>query len=239
MAGAATRRPSTASATGAAAVAGSTAIPTSAAGRVRAYARQDASYSRPQGERFDRPAPRSSGDPWSEVPPELEEQLRAQLAQSPKARRPERAPATSRIEAAGLAGEIETMTETPLDELVETAAPKRRTSTRKKAADQATDATAPSTEEAPAEAATPKRRTSTRKKAAETTAADGAMDSAAAAQAVEVATAAPKGRTTTRKKADVGAPAEAAATAGESAAETVAATAAPKRRTTRKKAEPA
>ena len=205
-----------------------------------AYARQDASYSRPQGDRFDRPAPRSSGDPWSEVPPELEEQLRAQLAQSPKARRPERAPATSRIEAADLAGEIETMTETPLDELVETAAPKRRTPTRKKAADQASSTTVSSTEEAPAEAATPKRRTSTRKKAAETTDVGGALGAAPAGESSEVAgvaetAAGPKRRTSTRKKADAPAPDEAAATAHDGGAEP----AAPKRRTTRKKAEPA
>jgi uncharacterized LabA/DUF88 family protein len=203
-----------------------------------AYARQDASYSRPQGDRFDRPAPRSSGDPWSEVPPELEEQLRAQLAQSPKARRPDRAPAASRIEAADLAGEIETMTETALDEPVETAAPKRRTTTRKKA-DQATDATASSPEEAPAETATPKRRASTRKTVAATPDAASAGAEPAAASSDVAEAAAPKRRTTTRKKAGAAAPTDAAPADSDSGAESVGETAAPKRRTTRKKAEPA
>jgi uncharacterized LabA/DUF88 family protein len=197
------------------------------------YARQDASYSRQQGsDRQDRPAPRGSGDPWSEVPPELEELLRAQLAQSPKARRPESTPAASRIEAAEAAGEIETMTEAASD----AAAPKPRTTTRRKAAgDPATGAAATaSTETASdavaAEPAAPKRRTTARK--------------AAAAPVVEAASepaaAAPKRRTATRKTAAAsGAVAAASDTAGDA---DMASTepAAPKRRATaRKKAEPA
>jgi hypothetical protein len=47
---------------------------------------RDAGYPRhDRPERVERPA-RTGGDPWSEVPPELEEMLRAQLAQSGKAR---------------------------------------------------------------------------------------------------------------------------------------------------------
>jgi uncharacterized LabA/DUF88 family protein len=197
------------------------------------YARQDASYSRPQNaERFDRPAPRSGGE-WTEVPPELEEQLRAQLAQSPKARRPERPPAASRIEAAEAAGEIETMTETP----AETSVPKRRSPTRRKAGDAAatsSTATAPTADGAgdvADEPAAPKRRTSARGRAG--TAApvvESAPEAAAAA--------APKRRASGRKKAD-----PAATDAATSAADSVAGAAepaAPKRRTTtRKKAEPA
>jgi uncharacterized LabA/DUF88 family protein len=189
------------------------------------YARQDASYSRgPAPERFDRPAPKS-GDPWSEVPPELEEMLRAQLAQSPKARRPERAPAASRIEAADAAGEIETMTETPIEA---PAAPKRRTSTRKKA-DGEVAATVVSTAETEAPAA-PKRRTSTRKVAATAE----TVESTAEAEAP----APPKRRTATRKSAaSADSPAATEAESGDGGAS---APAAPKRRTTtRKKAESA
>jgi len=193
------------------------------------YARQDASYSRgPAPERFDRPAPKS-GDPWSEVPPELEEMLRAQLAQSPKARRPERAPAASRIEAADAAGEIETMTETPIEA---PAAPKRRTSTRKKA-DGEVGATVASIAKTEAPAA-PKRRTATRKTAATAETPAAAVETAAEAEAP----ATPKRRTATRKSAaSADSP---AATVEESADGGASVPAAPKRRTTtRKKAESA
>jgi uncharacterized LabA/DUF88 family protein len=200
-----------------------------------AYARQDASYSRPQGDRPDRPAPRSSGDPWSEVPPELEEQLRAQLAQSPKARRPAPAPSSSRIEAADAAGEIETMTEAPLDLAVETAAPKRRTSTRRKAGDEATTNASPAAVDEAAEPA-PKRRTTTRKKADASSATP--VEAASATDAGEVA-ATPKRRTTTRKKAESAETGAASASDGGADAAVPSDGATPKRRTTRKKAEPA
>ncbi len=187
------------------------------------YARQDASYSRPQNaERFDRPAPRASGDPWSEVPPELEEMLRAQLAQSPKGRRPDRGPDSSRIVAAEAAGEIETMKELVADPVVDVAVPKRRTSTRKKADVPAAEAASAASAVEPA--AAPKRRTSTRVKATE---------AAPIADAPAAEAAAPKRRTTTRKKVD------AAVTEAAPVAEPTAEAAAPKRRTTRKKAEPA
>ncbi len=213
-----------------------------------AYARQDASYSRPQGERPERPAPRSSGDPWSDVPPELEEQLRAQLAQSPKARRPERAPAASRIEAADAAGEIETMTVEAL-EPIETTAPKRRAPARRKAGDAATaapDVTGAAAGASGDAAAAPKRRT-TRKKAddPETTTASVA-DPTSAGEGEVAAAAAPKRRAATRKKADPAAASEATATAAASEAtatdadgDAASTDAAPKRRATRKKADPA
>ena len=191
------------------------------------YARQDANYSRPQNAgRFDRPAPRSGGE-WTEVPPELEEQLRAQLAQSPKARRPERPPAASRVEAADAAGEIETMTEAP----AETPVPARRSTTRRKAAEAATPGATATAAQADgsadvAAAAAPKRRATTRTKAGAAPVAETSSDAAAAA---------PKRRTATRKKADPG-----ATDAATSTADPVAEPAAPKRRTsTRKKAEPA
>jgi uncharacterized LabA/DUF88 family protein len=197
------------------------------------YARQDASYSRPQNaERQDRPAPRN-GDPWSEVPPELEELLRAQLAQSPKGRRAE-SPAASRIEAAGAAGEIETMTESPLETQTGTAAPKRRAPGRPKKATGSAEPTA-STETAndaaAAEPAAPKRRTAIRKPATTASAAEPASEVA------EPMSAAPKRRTTTRKTAAAADSSGSASSAdgGDAATEP----AAPKRRTTRKKAETA
>ncbi len=196
-----------------------------------AYSRQDASYSRPSsGDRQDRPAPRS-GDPWSEVPPELEEMLRAQLAQSPKARRPGPAPTTGRIEAADAAGEIETMTELPTDGAAD-AAPKRRTATRRKSGAETSAEAAGSTAStaAPTADATPKRRTTTRSKAA---AADAAPASGSTPDEVAPA---PKRRVTTRKKSDG---AEVAPTA-DAGASTEGPAPAPKRRAaTRKKAEPA
>jgi len=164
-------------------------------------------------ERFDRPAPRS-GDPWSEVPPELEEMLRAQLAQSPKGRRP--------VSEATAAVPAEAEAASAVD-----AAPKRRTSTRRKVASTSVGATPSeptSTGATAAEAAAPKRRTTTRKKA-ETGVSEGSTQ-------VDASDAAPKRRATARRKAD---PSEPAAVSGDETAD-----AAPKRRSaTRKKAEPA
>ena len=193
------------------------------------YARQDAGYSRPQGERHDRPAPRS-GDPWSEVPPELEELLRAQLAQSPKARRPERTPEVSRVEAANAAGEIETMTEGA----IETPAPKRRSTTRAKAGT-AAEAAAPSgtaegtSDAAVLEPAAPRRRATSRKTASTAT---------SNVEAAEAAPAAPKRRAPTRKTAP-SSDAQATSVEAAGADATAPEAAAPKRRAPRKKAEPA
>jgi uncharacterized LabA/DUF88 family protein len=181
----------------------------------RGGGRPNTGFNRP--DRVDRPAPRSGGDPWSEVPPELEEMLRAQLAQSPKARRPEPAAAVGHA---------------PTEPAAETAgaAPKRRTTARTRKAEATAEATAVTAEpggDAPSTgtatgAAAPKRRTATRTKAV-------SAGSDAQASAEATADAAPK-RRTTRKKADDAPPA--AASAEDRAA-------APKRRTTRKKADPA
>jgi uncharacterized LabA/DUF88 family protein len=160
-------------------------------------------------DRNDRPAPRS-GDPWTEVPPELEEMLRAQLAQSPKARRPE--PAAPVVTP-------------PAEAAVESTTTRRRPATRKKAESAVAASSAdPATNDATAAAeAAPKRRTATRRKAEP-------AGSAAAAETGDLAEAAPKRRTATRKKAAATEPVP----GGDAAAD-----AAPKRRTTRKKAEPA
>jgi hypothetical protein len=136
--------------------------------------------------------------------------LRAQLAQSPKIRRPQPSP--------------EALTSAPAETPTEVA-PKRRTVTRRKAEPTAFE---PVTDVAasggPAvETTAPKRRAATRRKP-ETAGNEGAPQADAAA--------APKRRTSTRKKAEAGEPA--AAASGDDAG-----VSAPKRRTTRKKAEPA
>ncbi len=195
----------------------------------------------PRPERQDRidRAPRTGGAEWSEVPPELEEMLRAQLQRA----RPVEAPAQT-APAAGTAAPKRRTTRKPAAaaeapapvaeapaEPVAKPAPKRRT-TRKPAAAAEAPATAV---EAPAQTApaagtaAPKRRT-TRKPAA----AAEAPAPVAEAPAEPVAKPAPK-RRTTRKPA---AAAEAPATAVEAPAQTApaAGTAAPKRRTTRKPA---
>ena len=195
------------------------------------YARADAGYGRGSGgDRFDRPAPRS-GDPWSEVPPELEEMLRAQLAQSPKARRPD-APA-ARIEDAAASGELETMTVQEAPEAPEEA-PKRRTSTRRKttaAAGTADDATETVTDEP---AAAPKRRTTRRTSTAGSAPAEGLSGADDATPPKPRATRSRKATTPTAK-----ADAEAATTDAMDEGVTAEDAVAPKRRTTRKKAETA
>ena len=201
--------------------------------RPGSYARQDAGYSRGQSpERVERPAmsaPRS-GDPWSEVPPELEELLRAQLAQSPKARRPERTPASSPIEAAAAAGEVEMMTVAA----VEPTAPRRRAATRRVSG--AGSASSPATTEhaeasGPAAEAEPKRRSSRKK----VDAVDLVGSSAEPGADQPAAGAAPKRRTTRRAAVSEVAP----STVLDAGSDQPIAEAVPKRRATRKKADPA
>jgi len=175
----------------------------SGGGRDTGYARQD----RPErAERAPRP---SGGDPWSEVPPELEEMLRAQLAQTSKGRPAAPAGPTSSDVAptAAVSGSPE-----------QAAAPKRRTT--RKASASAAEATATPEPAAEPDAA-PKRRT-TRKA------------TATAEPASDTPEAAPAKRRTTRKTTTAAGSDAGSATAAESEA-----SAAPKRRTTRKKAEPA
>jgi uncharacterized LabA/DUF88 family protein len=130
----------------------------------------------PRPERQDRPdrferAPRSGGgsEPWSEVPPEVEELLRAQLAQSRPQTAADTAAATPEAEPAREAPKRRT-TRRKAAETAEPAtepaaeAPKRRT-TRRTAT--ATADTAAATPEAEPAGEAPKRRT-TRRKAAET-----------------------------------------------------------------------
>ena len=144
--------------------------------------REDRSYDR--GERSSTGgAPRRGGGEWSEVPPELEAQLRAQISQKPLTP----APAETTHAAAGTTAESEAP------------APKRRT-TRKAAptADvEAPEAASTTDAEAPA----PKRRTT--RKAAPTADAD-----ATSAPAADAKAPAPKRRTTSKAAptADAAAP---------------------------------
>ena len=171
-------------------------------------------------DRQDRPAPRpaprggSPEEPWSEVPPEIEAMLRAQLGSRPAAARRDE----STMAPAERGGSP--VSEAPAVE----AAPKRRTPRRAASAatlEPSSDSSVPTADATPA-ADGPKRRT-TRKPAAAAEAPSAATDGAAT-------DAAPKRRATTRKPA-------AAKVAPD--AEEAPATAAPKRRTTRKTAEPA
>jgi len=170
----------------------------------------------PTGGRPDRerPAAGRSDEPWSEVPPELEAMLRAQLATrggsspagsgAPGVRDDSPRPESVIDEAGTTASTGRTSSRRAPAKSggasargAEAAAPKRRTSTRKPAARATSEAAADdSAPAAGAEAATPKRRTSTRKPTAKAK----AEVTEAGAEGAEPAT--PKRRTSTRKKAE-------------------------------------
>jgi len=177
------------------------------------------SYDRPNDRRREPTRSTSSAEPWSEVPPELEAMLRAQVSQKP-ARSSDVGPSpsaemTDSVEAEAIVLDVDGVVEeatTPAK-----AAPKRRTTRKSTAA----DADAASAAES-GESAAPRRRT-TRK--ATTSAADGETPEAAAS----------KPRASRSKTATAKATASADAAAGDGTQEGDAAEAAtPKRRTTRK-----
>jgi len=149
-----------------------------------------------------RPAPRSSEEPWSEVPPEIEAMLRAQLGSRPAAdtRREESpapptaeaptAPATARRTGRRTSAKAADATAEAAPAAETTTPSGRRTSTRKPrtsapAAEAASEA--PAVDDAAPTTGTTRRRTSTRTRA---TAATAEGDATAAA---------PKRRTTRRK----------------------------------------
>jgi uncharacterized LabA/DUF88 family protein len=181
--------------------------------------REERTYGR-SDERARASTPRSSTEPWSEVPPELEAVLRAQVGQRPSTRPTDVTPdgAVEALDAEAEAAVVDAaVAESGGEAPTEARTPKRRT-TR--------------TATTKAGAAAPKRRTTrktTTAEAAEATSevADVAASTAAGPDASS-AEAAPK-RRTTRKTATAKA-AEASADAG------VAETPAPKRRSTRKAA---
>jgi uncharacterized LabA/DUF88 family protein len=175
-------------------------------GRGREPRRDDRGPVAPRQER-ERPATGRSDEPWSEVPPELEAMLRAQLAgrAEPRAAEPQAAePRAAQVAEATPKRRAPSRTRTAASKPADSApaepesgapaaTPKRRTTTRSRSTATKPTATA-AVESSPtseAETAPPKRRTTSRSKAAT---ADAAAD--------EAGTAAPKRRTTTRKKAD-------------------------------------
>ncbi len=173
----------------------------------------------------------SSGDPWSEVPPEIEEMLRAQLASSRPAGAPQADRARDARRPAVEATEVETAS--PTEAATAEAAPKRRAPRRPKAAAPAeadtvtAESGADGTVVADAPDAAPKRRTTRRTtKAAASDAGAVTGETSGAAEPSETAVAAPKRRTTRRTVA-----ADADAGPAEAPAEGT-----PKRRTTRRKA---
>ena len=169
------------------------------------------------------PRPTSSSEPWSEVPPELEAILRAQVGQQ----------GSSPAEPARAAGRAPLEDVSAATEAVEagsavSATPKPR-APRKSTSSKASKATASSTagDAATADAAAPKRR-STRKPAESAT--DATASSEAVSSGTEVAEApAPKRRTTRKPTAASGD----AVSAGQAGSEKPAA----KRKSTRKTAE--
>ena len=173
-------------------------------------------------ERDERPrsAPRPSGsaEPWSEVPPELEAMLRAQVSQRPAR--------SSDASAETVSGEIEPVAAAAEDAEVEATASEAATPKRRTTRASTSRTRAASAETGEAETAAPKRRT-TRK-----TAASAEADAAVAADAGAEDAGAPK-RRTTRKKATA---AEGSAEAGTDGAgnDDGGEAAAPKRRTTRR-----
>jgi uncharacterized LabA/DUF88 family protein len=187
-----------------------------------------------------RPAPRGTGDePWSEVPPEIEAMLRAQMGSRPPAARRPAAPAA---ESSGPAVSDDSA-------VTEEAAPARRTRSRRPAG--ATEATAATATEAAADAAPVKPTRSRTRKAASTGAE--ATPEAATADAPATGTSRTRrsstgtstAKTTTRRTRSTATAAteepvtDAATGDGADAATSDAEAAAPKRRTTRRKAEPA
>jgi len=183
--------------------------------------REDRGPRRDERPREAAPRASSSSEPWSEVPPELEALLRAQVSQKPGPMETSR-PTETHPAAADAAAAFEAVgTEAAGTEAAEAPAPKRRT-TRKPAASKAAPA-------GDGESAAPKRR-STRKTATRgtTESAETATASAEAAPGVEAEEAPAPRRRTTRKAA-------ATATDGASVDEG-ASEAKPKRRTTRKTA---
>ena len=171
------------------------------------------SYDRPNERPREAGRPSGSTEPWSEVPPELEAMLRAQVGQKPPTRPTEVVPGRS------LEDEVAAPVAADGAEVAETA-PKRRSTRSSSSTSRATKAAGE-----PAEAGTPKRRSTRKPTAAAEAAGDGAAPEAAA----------PK-RRTTRKPTAGAATADGAATDATSAAADAdaGAEAAPKRRTTRK-----
>ena len=214
--------------------------------------RREGAYGRPGGDRdrdrsdrqpfrqAQRPAPRPSGDePWSEVPPEIEAMLRAQLGSRPAPARPAALPPGQDPEAAAPESVAATSGRS---------GSARRPSPRgrRSGADVETAAAESGADAAPVTAeAKPAARRTRRSAASGTTAGEVVETSAGPAPtAAKRATRASATRkaTTSRSRTKASASAASGDSTGETAAapsDTTGETAAPKRRTTRRKAEPA
>jgi uncharacterized LabA/DUF88 family protein len=178
-----------------------------------------------RGDRPDRPPRRTSSEPWSEVPPELEEMLRAQL----DARVARGAAVTDRAaESAGAeAAAAEAAAEEPSTEAGASAKPAaRRRSTPKASASGAVGSASPTEAGAPAKPTTRRRTTKS-----STTADGGPTETDAASASTSEAAAKPRRRTTSKVDQPAAGDGGAAATEPEAAAK-------PRRRTTRKAATP-
>ncbi len=204
-------------------------------------AREERSYARP--ERGVAPAGRSSSEPWSDVPPELEALLRAQVAQKPAPGRPDPRPdgqAPGAVQPAldadsGPAGVESDPVTAPLTTRSRTPRRASADSARGEAAVSESTATAPAGSADAAAETPPKRRPGRPRKVAapdtgEAPATETGVVAPSSAKAPAKPRAASKPRTTRKATADV-----------ETSAETATAPAAPKRRTSRKaaSAEPA
>jgi uncharacterized LabA/DUF88 family protein len=163
----------------------------------------------------ERQAPAASGQPWSEVPPEVEELLRAELARqapAPAARAPEPASETGAGEAGPPSAEVEAAVD---------AAPKRRPTRRRSTKEAAAEATAPSEEAAQEPAVPAKPARATRRRAPAKSAVDGQDGPATPAEpsaetATEEAAPKPKRASRSRKAASTAAD-EGAADSGSTA----------------------
>ena len=186
--------------------------------------RMDRGDRRPPFRSVPAPAPRPSGDePWSEVPPEIEAMLRAQLGARQAAPRREPLPAPE-------AGTSATEAFAPVAEPTAPAAPSRR---GRRPAAETTPESVPSTgdDQAASDAAPKARRTAVRKpRTAAATATDDVTAAAPTAAKRTRATATTRRTSTTRATA-------ATPDADVAAAPEAAAPAAPKRRAPRKKAD--
>ncbi len=206
-------------------------------------AREDRGYGRP--DRAAAPAPRNSSEPWSDVPPELEALLRAQVAQKPApvrtVRVPDDEPSSEDLLGSGVA-------ESPADAVAEPAG-RGRTSRRPAARAPRTEVASESTVTTAAVVdaalgaepeAAPRRRPGRPRKEAPTEAAAGSATEVATAapRATRAATAKPKAAAkprTTRKASSASEGSVATVDGADAAAPDGAdAPAAPKRRTARK-----
>ena len=175
------------------------------------------------------PRPSSSSEPWSEVPPELEALLRAQVGQKPSPAT-DRSRPTETTSPEAVIAEPE-LGETEAAEAPPVAAPKR--TTRKTATSRAS-AAGETAETAPKRRSTRKPAATAAADAASTDDAGGGTETAAAETAP---VAAPKRRTTRKSTATSAEAAPIDAASPDAASDdTGAETAAPKRRTTRKTA---